>query len=143
SDRAIALLKAMAQVRTAARGDEEGKEKKDKDKKVEARSLWDRLGGEKNVKKVVKDFVKIAGDDPKVNLTRDGKYKLDDKTLKVLEKTVVVFVSSATGGPYQYTGPSMKEAHKGMGITDAEFDAAAADLKIALEKNGAKKADIK
>jgi len=37
----------------------------------------------------------------------------------------------------------MKAAHKGMKITDAEFDALAADLKTALEKNGAKPDDVK
>ncbi len=148
-DRAFALRKVLAQVRIAVGGetpivkDKKTTDKKDKDKKVEVKSLWDRLGGEKNVKKVVKDFVKIAGDDRNVNLTRDGKYKLDEKTIKALEKTVVVFVSSATGGPYKYTGPNMKEAHKGMGITTKEFNAAKADLKIALEKNGARAEEIK
>src|SRR5262249_51473362 len=126
--------------------DKKGTDKKDKkvmDKKVEAKSLWDRLGGEKNVAKVVRDFIKIAGDDPKVNVTRDGKYKLDEKTLKLLENHVVAFVSSATGGQIQYKGPSMKEAHKGMGIKNSEFSAAKADLKKALEKNGAGPDEIK
>ena len=36
----------------------------------------------------------------------------------------------------------MKEAHRGMGITNAEFDALAADLKKALERNGVGAADI-
>jgi hemoglobin len=52
------------------------------------------------------------------------------------------FISQATGGPYPYRGKSMKEAHRGMGITNAEFDAFAADLKKALEKNGVSAADI-
>jgi len=151
-DRAFVLRRVLAQVRTAVRDgepptkDKKGTDKKDKksmDKKVEAKSLWDRLGGEKSVTKVVKDFIKIAAEDKKVNVTRDGKYKLDDKTLKALEKTLVVFVSSATGGPYKYEGPNMKEAHKGMGITNAEFSAAKADLKKALEKNGAGAQEIK
>ena len=37
----------------------------------------------------------------------------------------------------------MKEVHKGMGITDAQFDAAAADLKAVLETNGVKHDDVK
>ncbi len=37
----------------------------------------------------------------------------------------------------------MKEVHKGMKITNAEFDAAAKDLQEALEKNGAKPDDEK
>jgi hemoglobin len=149
-DRAFALRRVLAQVRIAVRPGEAspGKDKKTKKDKEEmkggvTKSLWDRLGGEKNVRKVVKDFIKIAGDDAKVNLTRNGKYKLDEKTVKLLEKTLVEFTSSATGGPLKYKGPDMKSAHKGMGIKNSEFDAAKADLKKALENHGAKEADIK
>jgi hypothetical protein len=55
---------------------------------------------------------------------------------------LVEFISSATGGPLKYEGKSMKEAHKGMKITNDEFDAAAKDLKEALEKHGAKAGDV-
>src|SRR5207244_8827494 len=103
---------------------------------------WDRLGGEAKVQKVVDDFVALAAKDAKVNFDRSGKFKLDAAAIDQLKKHLVAFVSQATGGPLKYTGKSMKEAHKGMGITNAEFDAAAADLKKALEKNGAKPADI-
>lgn len=116
------------------------------DKKPEttppATTLWERLGGEANVKKVVDDFVLLAAGDAKVNFFRDGKYKLDGEGVTKLKKGLVDFISSATGGPFKYTGKSMREAHKGMGITDAEFDAIAADLKKALETNGAKPADV-
>jgi len=59
-----------------------------------------------------------------------------------LKTRLVEFVSSATGGPLKYEGKSMKEAHKGMKITEEEFDAAAKDLKDALVKNGAKADDV-
>ncbi len=118
-------------------------EPKDKDKKVEPKAtLWKRLGGEGNVRKVVDEFVATAGADPKVNVTRDGKYKLDDEAVKGLKQKLVEFVSAGTGGPLKYTGKSMKEAHKGMMITDAEFNAAGGHFKKALEKFGAKPADV-
>jgi hemoglobin len=103
--------------------------------------LWDRLGGEKGVAKVVDDFTALAAANPKVDFTRGGKYKLDDLAVADFKKKMVEFVSSATGGPLKYTGKSMKEAHKGMGITNEQFDAAAADLRRALAKNGVKPAD--
>ena len=106
-------------------------------------TLWDRLGGEANVAKVVDDFVNTAGKDPKVNFFRDPTVTPSKEQVAELKKSLVEFVSSATGGPLKYTGKSMKEAHKGMKITDAEFDALAADLKAALEKNGAKPDDVK
>jgi hemoglobin len=40
----------------------------------------------------------------------------------------------ATGGPQKYEGRSMKAAHRGMRITDEEFDALAGDLKATLDK---------
>ena len=108
--------------------------KKDSDKKLPANTLWDRLGGEDNVARVVSDFVATAGPDPKVNVTRNGKFKVNAEELQV---QLIAFFSQYTGGPYKYTGKSMKEAHKGMGITDAEFNAAAGHLKAALVKNKA------
>jgi hemoglobin len=107
-----------------------------------ANALWDRLGGDSGVKKAIDDFVDLAGADPKVNFARNGKYKLDAAAVTRLKAQLFDFVSQATGGPYSYRGKSMKEAHRGMGITNAEFDAAAADLKKALEKNGVKPADV-
>jgi hemoglobin len=110
--------------------------------KVAAKAtLWDRLGGEKNVRKVVEDFIELEHTDPKVDFFRGGKHKLTDKQLADLKQKIVEFVSQATGGPLKYTGQSMKEAHKGMAITDAQFDALVADLKIVLDKNGAKPED--
>jgi hemoglobin len=106
-------------------------------------TLWDRLGGEKNVRKVVDDFADLAAKDEKVDFTRGGKYKPTEAKLDELKQKLVELISSVSGGPLKYTGKSMKEVHKGMGITDAQFDALADDLKKALEDNGAKPDDIK
>ena len=43
-------------------------------------------------------------------------------------------ICQASGGPCKYTGKTMKEAHKGMGITDADFGALVEDLVKALDK---------
>ncbi len=109
----------------------------------EAKTLWDRLGGEANVAKVVDDFVNTAGKDPKVNFWRDPTKVPSKEEVAALKKHLVEFVSSVTGGPLKYEGKSMKEVHKGMKITNAEFDAAAKDLQEALEKNGAMPDDEK
>jgi hemoglobin len=104
-------------------------------------TLWDRLGGQAGVARVVDDFVAIAAADPKVNFDRGGKVKLDPGTVDRTKKGLIEFISQATGGPLRYTGPGMKEVHKGMGITNAEFDASVADLRKALQKNNVKPAD--
>jgi hemoglobin len=105
-------------------------------------TLWARLGGDQNVRKIVNDFVALAADDPKVDFTRAGKYKLSDEAAIHLKRELIDFISQASGGPYHYTGRNMKEAHKGMGVTNDQFDASVADLKKALQKNGVKPTDI-
>jgi hemoglobin len=104
------------------------------DKPGEKTTLWDRLGGEKAVRAVVHDFVAAAAGDPKVNFTRDGKYKLDAEDVKKLEQLLVEQISSATGGPLKYTGRDMKKTHAGMKITTAEFKALAGHLVATLNK---------
>jgi hemoglobin len=103
-------------------------------------TLWDRLGGVANVRKVVDDFVAAAATDPKVNFFRDGKFK--DLDVPNLKRLLVDLVSEVSGGPYKYSGRSMKDSHKGMGITNVEFDTLAGHLKNALEKNGAQPEDV-
>ena len=90
---------------------------------------------------MVDDFFNYVNED-KIDITRGGKIKLDDKKTAEFKKNVVAFISSASGGPLPYLGKSMKEAHKGMGITDAEFDATAQALVKALKKNGVRQAEI-
>jgi hemoglobin len=107
----------------------------------ETSTLWQRLGGEKGVRKAIDDFVALAATNPKVDFTRGGKFKLTDAQVADLKQKLVELVSQAAGGPLKYTGKPMKEVHKGMAITDAQFAAIADDLKQALDKNGVKAAD--
>jgi hemoglobin len=100
--------------------------------KAAEKSLYERLGGEPAITAVVADFVGRAAADPKVNFFRDGKYKGID--VPRLKRLLVEFIGKATGGPQKYTGRDMKQAHTGMKITDAEFDALAADLAASLDK---------
>ena len=102
----------------------------------EEQSLYDRLGGEPAITAVVADFVGRAASDPAVNFTRQGKKRTFDPTpenIEKLKKHLVQFVCSVAGGPQVYEGMDMKEAHEEMEITDAEFDAIAADLKASLD----------
>ena len=106
------------------------------------KSLYERIGGEAALTKVVDDFVAKAAANPKVNFSRNGKFALSDAAVKTLKMHLVDFLGSAFGGPQKYTGRSMRESHKGMAITQAEFDALAADLRGVLEANKVPKAEI-
>jgi hemoglobin len=96
---------------------------------VADKSLYDRLGGAAAIKAVVHDFVDIVGKDARVN-------KRFAKTdIPALEQKLNDFACQATGGGCQYTGKTMADAHKGMKITEEEFNAIAEDMTKALEKN--------
>jgi hemoglobin len=104
------------------------------------KTLWDRLGGEAGVKKIVDDLLSVAIEDKDVNLLR-GK-KLDLQGVSRLKQMLVAFISEGTGGTIKYTGKDMKSAHAGMKITEKEFDALAAILLEVLKKNKVAQPDI-
>jgi hemoglobin len=105
------------------------------------KSLWDRLGGEKGVRKVVDDITASAAKDPKVDFTRGGKIKLTPEDVTKFKQEMVEWVSDQTGGPLRYRGKGMKVVHEGMHITNAQFDALVGLIKDALEQNGVKPDD--
>jgi hemoglobin len=104
-------------------------------------TLWTRLGGEKTVKAVVRDTVEAAMKDPKVNFSRGGKYKFDDKRTAALEENIVDFMSSVLRGPLEYTGRDVSRVHRPMKITGAEYDAFVGHFAAALKKNKVAQAD--
>lgn len=106
-------------------------------KPMSTRSLYDRLGGEPAVTAVVDDFVNRAAADPKVNFTRKGtdkEWAATPENVAKLKMHLTQFVAMAAGGPQKYTGKAMKPLHAGMKITEAEFNAIAADLVASLDK---------
>jgi hemoglobin len=96
-------------------------------------SLYERLGGEDGIKKVVDDFVVAVMENDKIRDVHKTHFKQGD--VAGLKKKLVDQIGAATGGPQKYTGKNMKDAHKGMGITNADFDALVASLNTALDKN--------
>ena len=101
----------------------------------ETKSLYERLGGEAAITAVVDDFVGRAASDPAVNFTRQGTARPWDATpenVATLKKHLMQFLCMATGGPQTYEGRDMVTVHAGMAITDAEFNAIAADLAASL-----------
>src|SRR5713226_836817 len=95
---------------------------------MEKKSLYDRLGGKPAITAVVDDFIgNVAGD------TRINK-RFATADIPRLKTMLVSQICQASGGPCAYTGASMKDAHKGMKITDAEFSALVEDLVKSLDK---------
>lgn len=106
-------------------------------------TLWQRLGGEERVKKVVDQFVVLIITDPKIDFSRGGKYKIVTKEdEEALKSKLVAYISQASDGTIPYTGKSMIDAHKGMSVTAEQFDTLAASLRVALKNNNVADADI-
>lgn len=76
---------------------------------------------------------------------------LDDATLAPvfqgvdmgrLKRHQALFISQALGGPKQYDGRSMFEAHRGPAVTGEQFDAVAGHLAAALRELEVGQGDI-
>jgi len=92
------------------------------------RSLYERLGGKKAIAAVVDQFVANVAADKRIN-------KFFAKTnIPRLKQLLVDQICEASGGPCKYTGRSMKETHRGMGIGNKDWDALVEDLVKALNK---------
>src|SRR5580704_4261641 len=92
-----------------------------------AKSLYDRLGGKPAITKVVEDFVGNVAADARIN-----KF-FANADIPGLKAKLVDQICEASGGPCKYTGKNMKEAHAGMGIAEADFNALVEDLQKALD----------
>jgi hemoglobin len=101
------------------------------------KTLYDRLGGEKAVTAVVDDFVANVAADDKI------KQRFANANIDHLKQMLVLQICSAAGGGCQYTGKSMEDAHKGMAITEEEFNALVGDLVKSLNKFKVADADQK
>jgi hemoglobin len=99
-------------------------------------NLYEKLGGESNIAKVVDDFYDMVLADETVN----GFFEHTDMQKQREHQTK--FISFALGGPNQYTGGAMAKVHEGMHLQPAHFDAIVKHLRTALEHAGVPQSDI-
>jgi hemoglobin len=94
-------------------------------------SLYQRLGGYDALAAVTDDFIgRMAADK---NLAKFFAGHSKDSLMRI-RQLVVDQLCAATGGPCVYIGRDMKSAHQGMGISEADWNAAAAHLVATLDK---------
>lgn len=97
------------------------------------RTLYSRLGGKKAITAVVDEFVNNCANDSRINKFFADTAK-DPARLAKFKGNLVDQICMVSGGPCKYRGKDMKTAHKGMGITDADFNSLVEDLVKALDK---------
>lgn len=86
---------------------------------VAKKSLYDELGGQTAVTRLVDRLVTAYKADPRIA----ARFELPPEELAYLRERLIEQFCQLTGGPCEYTGLSMREAHSGLNITAAEFDA--------------------
>ena len=91
-------------------------------------SLYARLGGKDAITAVIDDFVANVAADKRIN----ARFAKTD--IPHLKQMLVDQVCQASGGPCTYTGKNMRDAHTGMKITEADFNALVEDLTKSLDK---------
>jgi hemoglobin len=95
-------------------------------------TLYEKLGGEAAVLAAVDGFYKRVLGDP---LTAPF---FDETDMNAQARKQMSFMAHAFGGPDEYKGKDLREAHahlvRDRGLTDAHFDAVASHLKATLEE---------
>ena len=99
-------------------------------------SLYERLGGAPAISAVVDGmYQKIFNDEELSDFFK--------KTDKARQKEMQIkFLTIATGGPSDYQGKSMKDAHKGRGIHNKEFDLVCTHVVSTMKELGVSEALI-
>src|SRR6188768_1704612 len=93
-------------------------------------SLYQRLGGETRVRKIVNDILDKNLSNPLIG------HHFRSIDMNKLKQLVFEFFSMGTGGPHHYTGRDMPSSHAGLNITEGDFLSANDDTLKALEENG-------
>lgn len=100
-------------------------------------SLYERLGGEYAIAAVVDRFSdqllknpRIVNSNPQLKEWHTEKYKV---RLPGLKFNRTLWVCAVSGGPYQYTAKSLRDAHFDLHIPSEVFDEVSAELGRALD----------
>jgi hemoglobin len=109
--------------------------------------LYERLGGDRGLQGIARDFLPRALNDPRVDWSRRSQkprgffrrkapppWEPTEENVDALERHFVQFLALATGGPPLYEGRDLATVHADMRIANSEFDAALGDLKATLDK---------
>jgi hemoglobin len=97
-------------------------------------TLYERLGGVYSIATVVDDLIDRVMVDPRLNANPrvdEAHHKVPPAGFKYL---VTEMVCWAAGGPQRYTGRTMADSHRELGITPQEWEAFMDDVQQTLDK---------
>ena len=93
-------------------------------------TLYERLGSWEGIQQIVSDTIANHRKNPAIS------HYFADVDTATLAGHVTAFFAAGTGGPAKYEGRDMTTTHAAMGLSDADFDSAVADVLLALDQNG-------
>jgi hemoglobin len=103
---------------------------------MQKKTLFERLGGSSGITALVDDIVRAHLENPVIGARFRPLLEAPDK-LAAAKEHLCAFLEAGSGGPARYAGRGMRDAHRGMNISDAEYVAALDDILEALRRRGA------
>ena len=94
-------------------------------------SLYQRLGGEEGIARLVDDVIAAHLANPLVKTRFE-----EIRDMTHTKQLVSEFFTAGLGSPPTYTGKGMLGAHKGASVSEPEFQAAINDIVRVMDKNG-------
>jgi hemoglobin len=101
---------------------------------MESPSLFQRLGGAAGIHRIVDDIVAAHMRNPVIGPRFQPYLETPDK-LDAAKQHLRTFLEMGSGGPAHYAGRSMRDTHRGMNISEAEYMAAIDDILGVLERH--------
>lgn len=92
-------------------------------------TLFQDLGGQEGLTRIANDTADNFLADDRIKAT------FDNTNMDRFKKLLAQQFCQVAGGPVAYTGRSMKDSHKALGLDNADFNAVVEDLQKALDKN--------
>lgn len=93
-------------------------------------TLFADLGGQTGIDKIVDASVELYLADPRISAI------FDESNMDRVRAQLKVQFCAISGGPCEYKGHNMAEAHKGLKLNNANFNALVEDLQVAMDKVG-------
>jgi hemoglobin len=100
------------------------------------RTLYERLGGLPAISLVLSDFVDVFIQDPMILANPAVRERKTPESAPYIKYQVTSLVCEATGGPCEYSGLDLREAHDGLNVSEAEWERMVEIFSETLNRHG-------
>lgn len=93
-------------------------------------SLYERLGGREVIERFVDEAIDLSANNPRIA------HHFEQTDLIALKEQLTDQICELAGGPCEYKGMGMEDAHRDLDISSADFIALVEDFQIAMRNQG-------